>query len=106
MSSSQEIVRKLDALWQRYLPTMLSRLAAIKLAIESLEAGKMDGELQRNAAQEAHKLAGSLGTFGLSSASATSSAIERLLSQPDLAESMAAELRKLFDSIKREIENR
>lgn len=106
MSSSEEVARKLDALWQRFLPTILARLAAIELAIESLETGRLDRERNRNASEEAHKLAGSLGIFGLASTSAMSSEIENLLSQPDLAESMAAELRKMFDSIKREIENR
>lgn len=106
MTSSEEIAKKLDALWQMYLPTMVSRLATIQTAIESLETGRLDRELKRNAAEEAHRLAGSLGTFGLAASSGMSSQIEHLLSQPDSMQSMTGELRKLFDSIKRDIEGR
>ncbi|HEU5234590.1 MAG TPA: Hpt domain-containing protein [Terriglobales bacterium] len=104
--SSSEVAKKLNALWQTYLPTMVLRLAAIQLALETLEAGHLDRELARVAALEAHKLAGSLGTFGLASSSGMSSQIEHLLSQPDSAQNMAPELRKLFDSVKRDIEAR
>ena len=106
MSSSEEVAKKLDELWRRFLPTILSRVATIQLAIEGLEAGHLDGELKANAAQEAHRLAGSLGTFGLAHSSGMSSKIERLLSKPDSIQSMAAELTRLLDSIKREIESR
>jgi HPt (histidine-containing phosphotransfer) domain-containing protein len=106
MSSSDEVAKKLDALWQRYLPTMVLRLAAIQRAIETLEAGHFDRELTRTAALEAHKLAGSLGTFGLASSSGKSSQIEHLLSQPDSVQTMAPELRKLLDSIQHDIETR
>jgi HPt (histidine-containing phosphotransfer) domain-containing protein len=106
MSTSEDLTRKLDELWQRYLPTMQLRLASIQAAVESLEAGHVDGELNRKAAYEAHKLAGSLGTFGLASTSAMASESEHLLSEANSSESMAGELRKLFDSIKRDIESR
>lgn len=105
MSSSEEVARKLDALWQSYLPTMRSRLAAIQVAIESLEAGHLDGETRQKAGYEAHKLAGSLGTFGLASSSRMSSEIEHILSEP-ATESEAAELKKLFECIKRDVESR
>lgn len=106
MSSSEDIAKKLDALWQTYLPAMMSRLAVVDLAIENLEAGCLNGELKLKAAHEAHKLAGSLGTFGLTASSAMSSRIEHLLSQPDPMHSTAAELRTLFDSIKRDIDSK
>lgn len=106
MSSSEEVARKLDELWQRFLPAILLRVATIQTAIESLAAGHLDGELKANAAQEAHRLAGSLGTFGLARSSGMSSKIESLLSKSDSIQSMAAELTKLLDSIKREIESR
>jgi HPt (histidine-containing phosphotransfer) domain-containing protein len=106
MSSSDEVAKKIDALWQTYLPTMVVRMAAIQLAIESLEAGHFDRELTRNAALEAHKLAGSLGTFGLASSSGMSSRIENLLSLPESVQGMVVELRRLFDSVSRDIESR
>lgn len=106
MSSSDEVTQKLDAIWERYLPTMVLRMAAIRMAIETLEAGHLDRDLTRIASLEAHKLAGSLGTFGLASSSGMSSQIEHFLSQPDLVQTMAPELRKLLDSIQHDIETR
>lgn len=86
---------------------MFSRLTTIHAAVESLEAGDIDEELRRKAAHEAHKLAGSLGTFGLTSSSAISSRIESLLSEPASgSRGTAADLRKLFESLKRDIENK
>ena len=107
MSSSDEIAKKLDALWQTYLPTMVLRLATIQMAIETLEAGHLDRELTRTAALEAHKLAGSLGTFGLPSSSGMSSQIEHFLAQPESVQGrVVVELRRLFDSVRRDIETR
>ncbi len=104
MNSSEEVARKLDALWQTYLPTMLSRLASIRAAVESMEAGRVDEELTAKGAHDAHKLAGSLGTFGLASTSAMSAKIENLLSEPVFAAQNTAELRRLLESITRDIE--
>jgi len=106
MSTSEDVTRKLEELWQRYLPTMQLRLASIQAGIESLEAGHLDSEAKRRASEDAHKLAGSLGTFGLAPSSAMAREIEHLFSESDSTESMARELRKLFDSIKRDIEGR
>jgi len=106
MSSSDEIAGKIDSLWQTFLPTMLSRLSAIEAAIDSIEKGQPDEDARGKAAQEAHKLAGSLGTFGLASSSVASSQIENLLYQSGLTPASTAELRNLFQSLKRDIESR
>ena len=106
MSSSEEVARQLDALWQKYLPTMLSRLATIEAAIRAAEDGKPDEELKMKGAHEAHKLAGSLGTFGLHSSSAMSIKIEKILSEPIPLAGMTADLRNLFESVRRDIDRR
>lgn len=106
MSSSEEVARKLDALWRTYLPTIRSRLETIGQALENLEEGRLDDELRLKAANDAHKLAGSLGTFGLASSSASSSRIETLLMEGTSRKSLVADLRSLFESINRDISNR
>ena len=84
---------------------MFSRLATIETAVESLATGQLDDELRLKAAHEAHKLAGSLGTFGLASTSAMSAKIETLLDSASVATN-AAELKSLIGSIKTAISSR
>ncbi len=106
MTSSEEVARKLDALWRTHLPAIRSRLETIGQAIKSLEAGQIGDELRLKAAHDAHKLAGSLGTFGLASSSANSAKIESLLTEAPSTQSLIADLRNIFESVKRDISNR
>ena len=107
MSSFDDVARKLDALWQTFLPTMHSRLAVLHSAIESLQAKRLDEDLRRKAAHEAHKLAGSLGTFGLSPASDHALRIEHLLSSSGpIHDRDCAELSERFAKIREAIQGR
>jgi len=106
VTSSEEIARKLDALWRTHLPAIRSRLETIGQALDYLEAGRLEDELRFKAAHDAHKLAGSLGTFGLASSSANSSKIESLLTEEPPTQSLIADLRNLFESVSRDISNR
>ena len=84
---------------------MFSRLATIEAAVESLATGQLDDELRLKAAHEAHKLAGSLGTFGLASTSAMSAKIEILLDSASMA-NHTAEHKSLIGLIKTAISSR
>jgi len=60
-----ELKAALDHLWAQFLPQMDERVAVLETAASALTAGELS-EAQREAAQAAaHKLAGVLGTFGL-----------------------------------------
>ena len=55
----------LDRLWAKFLPEIEQRIAVLESAAEALTAGLLT-ETEREAAHAAaHKLAGSLGTFGM-----------------------------------------
>lgn len=55
----------LDMMWARFLPQVRERAEVLASAAQAAMAGHLTGE-QREAAQSAaHKLAGTLGTFGL-----------------------------------------
>ncbi len=54
----------LSALWERKRPLMLERLTVLDRAAEAAASGRMEPSLTQQALGEAHKLAGSLGTFG------------------------------------------
>jgi HPt (histidine-containing phosphotransfer) domain-containing protein len=55
----------LDKLWVQFLPQMEERVAVLVHAGELLKAGKLGIEQRSGANAAAHKLAGVLGTFGL-----------------------------------------
>ena len=55
----------IDRLWVRHLPEIKERIAVIQAAAGSLAAGTLDRSRRAAAHAAAHKLAGVLGTFGL-----------------------------------------
>ena len=64
-AAQPELKAALDHLWAQFLPQMDERVAVLESAASALGDGKLS-ETQREAAQAAaHKLAGVLGTFGL-----------------------------------------
>ncbi len=59
------IADAMNRLWVRFLPQMETRVATLEAAAAALAAGTLAGDLKEQASEEAHKLAGVLGTFGL-----------------------------------------
>src|SRR5215813_5790670 len=79
MTSPEDFAKKLDELWRKHLPLMRSRIETIHSALEAVRDNRLTPNLRAEAAQEAHKLAGSLGTFGHAGSDAAAE-IQRLLS--------------------------
>jgi chemotaxis protein histidine kinase CheA len=63
-------------LWEQARPSILDRVDAIDDAIAAVMAGALGDEQRDHARREAHKLAGSLGTFGLRDATGHAAALE------------------------------
>jgi len=55
----------LTRLWTKFLPEIDRRLVMVESAVQAMRAGTLSDELREDAHQAAHKLAGTLGTFGL-----------------------------------------
>ncbi|MEO5509567.1 MAG: Hpt domain-containing protein, partial [Longimicrobiales bacterium] len=53
------------AIWTKHRPLMFERVATIEAALAAHEAGSLTSDARAAARRDAHKLAGSLGTFGL-----------------------------------------
>ena len=51
-------------MWQRNLPILRARIANLEMAAQHAEVGQLTGPARQEAADIAHKLAGSLGMFG------------------------------------------
>ncbi|AFZ34853.1 multi-component transcriptional regulator, winged helix family [Stanieria cyanosphaera PCC 7437] len=74
--------RHLEALtkaWQQFKPNMLERLAAINAVKDALITNSLTTQLQQQARASAHKLAGSLGSFGFPEGSKIAKVLEQLL---------------------------
>jgi HPt (histidine-containing phosphotransfer) domain-containing protein len=98
----------MDGLWVRFLPELLERVAVLEAAVQAVSKGKLTAK-QREAAQSAaHKLAGVLGTFGLTRGTVLARELELTFARESsprrdagkkLAE-IAAELRAMIESRK------
>jgi HPt (histidine-containing phosphotransfer) domain-containing protein len=94
----------LDRLWAKYLPEMEQRLALLEAAAEALTTDALGDEERTEAHSAAHKLAGSLGTFGLHRGTEIARQAELLLAESCSAEDAvmlrdyAAELRVVIQS--------
>jgi len=91
-------------LWARYKPAILDRLSVVEAAAVELLKGSIDGELRRKAEGEAHKLAGSLGTFGFPDASRDAHEIEVLLQSGHLDATQTVRLSELAVNLRTQLE--
>lgn len=62
------LAEALNRMWKQFLPQMNERVAVLDAANEALAAGKLSEDQRAEANAAAHKLAGVLGTFGLTKA--------------------------------------
>jgi HPt (histidine-containing phosphotransfer) domain-containing protein len=98
----------LDRMWARFLPQMQERVDTLDAAAQAFAAGPLSVETQQKAQSAAHKLAGVLGTFGLTRGTVLARELEILYSRkndpdPELATrlaSNAAELRAIISTRK------
>jgi HPt (histidine-containing phosphotransfer) domain-containing protein len=97
-----ELTAALDRLWQQFLPQIEERVAALEAAGQALADRKLSDEQREAATSAAHKLAGVLGTFGLTKGTVLAREAEMLCtgdadpaSAPQLTE-IAAQLRALI----------
>lgn len=86
VETPEEITKKQQALelsvtqlWQRTKETTFKRISLLKQAAQALKNQSLDQDLQQQAIQDAHKLAGSLGTFGFETGSQLAQQLENLL---------------------------
>ncbi len=106
--SQPSLAGALDALWTRFLPETEHRVSLLEAAAAALGTGELAPEQQEETHAAAHKLAGTLGTFGLTRGTELARELELMLSPglaPDSAQAaraqqIAAELRAIVASRK------
>jgi HPt (histidine-containing phosphotransfer) domain-containing protein len=108
MDSAEQtaLAEALDLLWARFLPEMKQRIAILEAAAAAFAANTFTIPEQKDANAAAHKLAGVLGTFGLTKGTVLARELEMLYSREDGPEpadgpsliSIAAELHALVEN--------
>jgi HPt (histidine-containing phosphotransfer) domain-containing protein len=97
-----ELDQKLRELFLKFKPLVESRLAAIETGIIAAEQGSLSEDLRAAAEREAHKLAGALGSYGLSKGTDLARELEQrfIAGQPD-----AVECRRIYYRLRSEIDS-
>ncbi|WP_392533644.1 response regulator [Nostoc sp. C117] len=104
-SQEQQTLIAVGKVWQRFQGRVDEQMRVLEQAIASLKQNTLDPELRSLAAQEAHNLAGSLGTFGLSLGSKLARNIELLLiSNQTFSKSEITNLESWVNLLRRQIE--
>src|SRR5512142_1018027 len=106
--SSPDLTAILNQLWTRFLPEIHERVAILESAAQAYASGAATQEQHQAAHAAAHKLAGSLGTFGLTQGSELAREFESMcasdascsVAQAQRLTAIAAEIRTIVNSRK------
>jgi HPt (histidine-containing phosphotransfer) domain-containing protein len=91
--------------WVQFRDVIFDRLAAVESAATALRRATLTPEIRQKAVLEAHRLAGSLGMFGLADGTRVAREIEHLLDeQAVLAPEAPRQLVDLAAALRRELE--
>jgi HPt (histidine-containing phosphotransfer) domain-containing protein len=101
------LAEAIEQMWAKFLPQMEERLSVLEAADIALAAGTLSINQRAEANAAAHKLAGVLGTFGLTKGTILAREAEILYSgEPETDPAMAAELKKITAQLRALIESR
>ena len=106
--SKPELSAAIDKLWARFLPEIRERVAVLESSAAGFNANTLTVEQREEANSAAHKLAGTLGTFGLTRGTVLARELEVMYSDdtgPDAEmgeklASIAAELKGIVEGRK------
>lgn len=101
------LAQAMDSLWLRFLPEIKERVAILEASAQAVSEGKLTGKQREAAHAAAHKLAGVLGTFGLTRGTVLARELELTFAresspQPDAA----AKLSEIVAQLRSMVENR
>jgi HPt (histidine-containing phosphotransfer) domain-containing protein len=94
------LTEALDRLWKQFLPQTEERVAILEAANEALAAGKLSDHQRIEANAAAHKLAGTLGTFGLTKGTILAREAEILYSGGETDPASLTQLREIAEQLK------
>lgn len=104
--TQQQTLSALAGVWERYKERISEQITVLEQAAAALLQKTLSAELRQQAFEEAHTLAGSLGTFGKSEGSQLARKIERILqASKSLSQEKAALVTELVAALRQEIES-
>lgn len=105
MATNPGMAAALDRLWAKFLPEIEQRVALLETAVEALSSGCLSPEQRQAAHAAAHKLAGSLGTFGLQRGTELARQCEHALAQ-DSPDAGSADLAQWVTELQAVVQSR
>jgi diguanylate cyclase (GGDEF)-like protein len=104
-AAAQQMTATVAVMWQRFRAPILARVAVGEQATAALLQDHLDAALRERAFHEAHRLAGSVGTFGFAEGSRLAREVEHLL-QPaaTLGPAEALRLADLVSKLRHELD--
>jgi diguanylate cyclase (GGDEF)-like protein len=92
-------------IWQQTKSVSFDRLAVIERAVAALETNGLDDDLRQQAEQNAHKMLGSLGTFGFMASSQIARQLEGAFASTAALEQISIlKIRQLVASLRQQLE--
>lgn len=88
----------------QFKPQIRDRLSHLQQALKALAPGMLSSELHQQAVYEAHRFAGTLGTFGFMAASQQAAAIEDLLQNQPLNGAQVQQIRQRLSQLSQDLE--
>lgn len=82
----QQKLASVNQILKRYQETFAKRVTVLEEVVTALRSGNLSQTLHQNAIQEAHKLAGALGSFGYEKGSLLAQTIEYLLRNDEISQ--------------------
>ena len=99
---SEDVQAAITRLWARSRPVVLERIDALQETAGELAAGRLEHQQVEEARADAHKLVGSLGTFGIPRGSDLARGVEHELEggggDPARLSDLLAELRAVVEA--------
>ncbi|MDJ0714734.1 MAG: response regulator [Prochloraceae cyanobacterium] len=103
--AQQKAVAVATSIWQHVQAKFSTRVAVLEKVTTAIAQNRLNEELRKLAISEAHKLAGSLGTFNFDEGSRTAKKVEQLLlSSKPLTQKQKRHLSDLVGAIRAELE--
>ncbi len=94
----------LAKVWERFRDTTLARVGTLEMAVLDLLEGNLAEDARAAAEREAHKLAGSAGTFGFPRSSRIAKELEQRFSNSGLKPSDSVELSERVLALRKDLE--
>lgn len=101
----QQTLAAVNRVFDRFKQQFTNKIALLEQAALALEQHSLSPELHESARQEAHTLAGSLGTFGYGEGSRLARQIETLLKASPLPDQEGSQLQMLVASLRQQLDH-